>query len=64
MKPIHVYKVAVYTKPDSEDLDHDEILEAIKTELDGTYYLSVFEIDYQGVIKTDRMEPILEKEGN
>lgn len=63
MKPIHVYKLAVYTKPDSEELDQDEILEAIKTELDGTYYLSVFEIDYEGTIKTDKMEQ-LEKEGN
>lgn len=63
MKPIHVYKLAVYTKPDSEDLDQDEILEAIKTELDGTYYLSVFEIGYEGTIKTDKMEQI-QKEGN
>lgn len=64
MKPIHVYKLAVYTKPDSEDLDQDEILEAIKTELDGTYYLSVFEIEWQGKITTDKVEIKLEKEGN
>jgi hypothetical protein len=60
MKPIHVYKLAVYLKDDAEDLNADEIQEAIKTELDGTYYLSVFDIEYQGVVKTNTIE----KEGN
>ena len=53
MKPIHIYKLAVYLKDDSENLNAEEIQEAIKTELDGTYYLNVFEIEWQGVVKTD-----------
>jgi len=53
MKPIHVYKLSVYLKEDSENLNAEEIQEAIKTELDGTYYLSVFEVEWQGVIRTD-----------
>lgn len=53
MKPIHVYKLAVYLKDDAEDLDFEEIKEAVKTELDGTYYLSVFDIQWQGVVNTD-----------
>ena len=55
MKPIHVYKLAVYLKDDAEDLNAEEIQEAIKTELDGTYYLSVFEVKWQGVIRTDEI---------
>lgn len=54
MKPIHVYKLSVYLK-DDENLDFEEIKEAIKTELDGTYYLSVFEVEWQGVIRTDEI---------
>jgi hypothetical protein len=53
MKPIHVYKLSVYNKPDGEDLNPEEIQEFIKTELDQTYQLSVFEIEWQGVIRTD-----------
>jgi hypothetical protein len=53
MKPIHIYKLAVYLKDDSENLNAEEIQEAIKTELDGTYYLNVFEIEWQGVVRTD-----------
>ena len=30
MKPIHVYKLAVYLKDDAEDLNAEEIKEAIK----------------------------------
>jgi len=55
MKPIHVYKLSVYLKDDTENLDFEEIKEAIKTELDGTYYLSVFEVEWQGVIRTDEI---------
>jgi hypothetical protein len=36
-------------------LNAEEIQEAIKTELDGTYYLSVFEVQWQGVIRTDEI---------
>jgi len=53
MKPIHVYKLSVYNKPDGEDLKAEEIQEFIKTELDQTYQLSVFEIVWEGVIRTD-----------
>lgn len=60
MKPIHIYKVAVYLKDDAEHLDADEIQQAIKTELDGTYYLSVFDIEWQGLVKTNTIE----KEGD
>jgi hypothetical protein len=60
MKPIHVYKVAVYNKPDGENLDAEEIKEFIKTELDQTYYLSVFDIEWQGLVKTNQIE----KEGD
>jgi hypothetical protein len=60
MKPIHVYKVAVYSKPDGEDLNAEEIQEFIKTELDQTYQLSVFDIEWQGLVKTNQIE----KEGN
>lgn len=55
MKPIHVYQLAVYLKDDAEDLNAEEIQDAIKTELDGTYYLSVFEVKWQGVIRTDEI---------
>ena len=55
MKPIHVYQLSVYLKEDSENLNAEEIQEAIKTELDGTYYLSVFEVKWQGVIRTDEV---------
>jgi hypothetical protein len=55
MKPIHVYQLAVYLKDDAEDLTAEEIQDAIKTELDGTYYLSVFEVKWQGVIRTDEI---------
>jgi hypothetical protein len=55
MKPIHVYKLSVYNKPDGEDLNPEEIQEFIKTELDQTYQLSVFEIEWQGVIRTDEI---------
>jgi hypothetical protein len=60
MKPIHIYKVAVYLKDHTEHLDADEIQQAIKTELDGTYYLSVFDIEWQGLVKTNQIE----KEGD
>jgi hypothetical protein len=63
MKAIHIYKVAVYTKG-GEDLNADEIREAIRTELDGTYYLSVVDVEWQGKITTDQVEIKLEKEGN
>jgi hypothetical protein len=55
MKPIHVYQLSVYLKDDAENLNAEEIQEAIKTELDGTYYLSVFEVEWQGVIRTDEI---------
>lgn len=55
MKPIHVYKLSVYNKPDGEDLNAEEIQEFIKTELDQTYQLNVFEIEWQGVIRTDEI---------
>ena len=55
MKPIHVYKLSVYLKDDAENLNAEEIQEAIKTELDGTYYLSVFEVQWQGAIRTDEI---------
>jgi hypothetical protein len=53
MKPIHIYKLAVYLKDDSENLNADEIQEAIKTELDGTYYLNVFEIEWLNSVRPD-----------
>ena len=53
MKPIYLYQVAVYNKPDGENLNAEEIQEFIKTELDQTYQLSVFEIEWRGVIRTD-----------
>lgn len=56
MKPIHVFKLSVYNKPDGENLTAEEMQEAIRTELDGTYYLSVFEVEWQGVIRTDAIE--------
>jgi hypothetical protein len=56
MKPIHVYQLSVYLKDDSEELNAIEIQEAIQTELDGTYYLNVFDIKWQGVIRTDIIE--------
>ncbi len=52
MKPIHVYKVAVYQKDNTRPLDAKEIQEAIKTEIDGTYYLTVFDVEWEGVIRT------------
>jgi hypothetical protein len=55
MKPIHVYKLSVYNKPDGEDLNAEEIQEFIKTELDQTYQLNVFEIEWQGVIRTSEV---------
>jgi hypothetical protein len=55
MKPIHVYKLSVYNKPDGDDLNAEEIQEFIKTELDQTYQLSVFEVEWQGVIRTDEI---------
>lgn len=56
MKPIHVYQLSVYLKDESEELNALEIQEAIQTELDGTYYLNVFDIKWQGVIRTDIIE--------
>ena len=40
-------------KGDSERMHAKEIQEAIFTELDGTYYLNVFDVEWQGVIRTD-----------
>lgn len=56
MKPIQVYQLSVYLKDESEELNALEIQEAIQTELDGTYYLNVFDIKWQGVIRTDIIE--------
>ena len=53
MKPIHVYKVAVSVKGDDERMHANDIQEAIFTELDGTYYLNVFDVEWEGVIRTD-----------
>lgn len=53
MKPIHVFELSVYLKEASEELNALEIQEAIRTELDLTYYLSVFDIKWQGIIRTD-----------
>ena len=55
MKPIHVYQLSVFNKPDGEDLNAEEIQEFIKTELDQTYQLSVFEIEWRGVIRTSEV---------
>jgi hypothetical protein len=56
MKPIHVYQLSVFVPDDCEHMDAEEIQEAIKTELNGTYYLDVFDIKWQGVIRTDIIE--------
>ena len=40
---------------DCENMDAEEIREAIKTELNGTYYLDVFDIKWQGIIRTDEI---------
>jgi len=53
MKPIHVFQLSVFVPDDCEIMNAEEIQEAIKTELDGTYYLNVFEIEWQGVVRTD-----------
>lgn len=53
MKPIYVYKVAVYQKDNTRTLTAEEISDAVKTEIDGTYYLNVMDIEYLGVIKTE-----------
>ena len=63
MKSIHVYLVAVHTKG-GENLNANEIREAIRTELDGTYYLSVVDVEWQREIIYDHVEIKLEKEGN
>lgn len=56
MKPIHVYQLSVYLKDESEELNALEIQEAIRTELDGTYLLNVFDVRWEGIIRTDIIE--------
>jgi hypothetical protein len=55
MKPIHVFQLSVFVPDDCESMDAGEIQEAIKTELNGTYYLDVFDIKWQGIIRTDEI---------
>lgn len=62
MRPIYIYKLAIQTEHDSEELDAEEVEGAIRHELTHNNFLNVVGIDWLGTIDTDKAEIVLKGE--
>lgn len=60
MRPIYIYRLAVQTEHDSEELDTEEVERVIRNELTHNNYLNIVGIEWLEIIDIDKSD-ILKK---